>query len=73
MILNFLTSRTWQTVQTQNRLLLVWSGSTIFAIPSALFGHFFSMERPLCLNFAVITANILGVLKFRTFTVYQLL
>ena len=27
------------------------------------------MERLLCLNFIVITANILGVLKFRIFTV----
>ena len=26
------------------------------------------MERSLCLNYRVITANILGVLKFRTFT-----
>ena len=27
------------------------------------------MERTLCLNFRLLTANILGVLKFRTFTV----
>ena len=52
MILSFRTDRPGQTVQTQIRLLLedsadpdqtaprgaVWSGSTLFAIPSASFG-----------------------------------
>ena len=37
MILSFQTDMPGQTVQTQIRLLLVWSGSTLFAIPSALF------------------------------------
>ena len=35
MILSFRTNRSRQTVQTQNRA--VWSGSTLFAIPSASF------------------------------------
>ena len=40
MILSFRIDRSEQTVQTQIRLLLaVWSGSTLFAIPSAPFGH----------------------------------
>ena len=30
------------------------------------------METPLCLNFRMIRANILGVQKFRTFTVDRL-
>ena len=39
MFLSFRTDRSGQTVQTQTRLLLaVWSGSTLFAIPSASFG-----------------------------------
>ena len=40
MILSFRTDTPGQTVQTQIRLLLgaVWSGSTLFAIPSASFG-----------------------------------
>ena len=43
MILSFRTDMSGQTVQTQIRLLLkakgaVWSGSTLFAIPSASFG-----------------------------------
>ena len=40
MILSFRTDMPGQTVQTQIRLLLgaVWSGSTLFAIPSASFG-----------------------------------
>ena len=33
------------------------------------FWTIFSIEKPLSLNFKVITANILGVLKFRTFTI----
>ena len=40
MILSFRTDMPEQTVQTQIRLLLgaVWSGSTLFAIPSESFG-----------------------------------
>ena len=41
MVLSFWTDMPGQTVQTQIRLLptgAVWSGSTLFAIPSALFG-----------------------------------
>ena len=33
------------------------------------FWTIYSLERRLCLNFRVITANILGALKFRTFTI----
>ena len=40
MILSFWTDMSGQTVQTQIRQLVqaVWSGSTLFAIPSASFG-----------------------------------
>ena len=45
----------------------VWSGSTLFAIPSASFGYIILKEKPSCSTFRVITANvwvseILGVL-----------
>ena len=39
MTLSFRTDRSGQTVQTQTRLLLVWSGSSLFAIPFASFGQ----------------------------------
>ena len=38
MFLSFWTDRSGQTVQIQISVLLVWSGSTLFAIPSASFG-----------------------------------
>ena len=41
----------------------VWSGSTLFAIPSA------SFEKLSCSTFRVITTNVLGVRIFREFTV----
>ena len=56
-ILSFQTDRSGRTVQTQIRLLLVYHSICTF-----------SMEKP-CLNFRLITAYILGVRKFRTFTV----
>ena len=39
MTLSFLIDKPEQTVQTQIRLLQVWWWSTLFAIPSALFGR----------------------------------
>ena len=48
----------------------VWSGSTLFAIPSASFGRINSMVKPTCSNFRVITANFLGVRIFRIIMVY---
>ena len=47
----------------------VWSGSTLFAIPSAWFGLHYSMVEPHSSNFRVITTNFLGVRIFRKFTV----
>ena len=46
----------------------VWSGSTLFAIPSASFWHYSKVE-PHSSNFRVITTNFLGVWIFRKFTV----
>ena len=53
----------------------VWSGSTLFAIPSACLGcitlWYYSMVKPPCLNFrAIYYCNFLGVLIVRNFTVY---
>ena len=56
MILSFRTDRPGQTVETQIRLL-VWSGSTLFAIPSSSFGHITQVKPP-CSTFRVITANV---------------
>ena len=47
----------------------VWSGSTLFAIPSASFGLITLMVEPHSSNFRVITTNCLGVRTFRKFTV----
>ena len=46
----------------------VWSGSTLFAIPSASFRLFYSIE-PHTSNFRVITTNVLGIQIFRKFMV----
>ena len=72
MILRFWTNRTWQTVQTQIRhgFLEEQSDQGLHCLHSiSTFWTIFFMERPLCLNFRVITANILGVLEFWNFTV----
>ena len=47
----------------------VWSGSALFVIPAAFFGVHYSLVKPSCSNFRVITANVWGVLIFRIFTV----
>ena len=47
----------------------VWSGSTLFAIPSASFECITLKETPSCSTFRVITTNFLGVWIFRKFTV----
>ena len=47
----------------------VWSGSTLFAIPSTSFGCITLKETPSCSTFRVITTNVLGVRIFRKFTV----
>ena len=66
MILSFWTNRFGQTVQTQIILLqgAVSSGSTLFAVSSASFGHITT-----CSNFRVITATFLGVGICKIFTV----
>ena len=46
----------------------VWSGSTLFAIPSALFGHIIQQVKPPCRNFRVIT-TIFRVSNFFIFMV----
>ena len=51
--------------------IAVWSGSTLFAIQSASFGCIYSMVKPLCLYFSVITANFSGVRIFRVFMVHS--
>ena len=63
MVLNFQTNRPWQTVQTQIRLLpKEQSDQGLHCLHSiCTIWTTFSMERPVCLNFRVITANILGV------------
>ena len=63
MILSFQTGRSGQTVQTQIRLL-VWSGSTVFAITSVSFWMHYSTVKPSYLNFRVITASFPGVQMF---------
>ena len=70
MILNFQTDRSGQTVQTQIRLFL-WSGSTLFAIPSASFRSINSMVKRRCSNFGVITANFSDVQMFANRNFYK--
>ena len=65
----FQTDRLWQTKQTQTRLSLersslVWDCTC----PICPFSKNNTMERPLCLNLRVLTANTLGVQKSRTLT-----
>ena len=57
----------WANSVDQDQTAPGWSGSTLFAIWSALSGHI----TLYCLNFRVITAKISGVQIFRTFTVPQ--
>ena len=64
---------------------LVWANSAdpdqaaprgaVFTICNTVctFWMHYSMVKPLCLNFRLTTPNILGVRKFRTFTVNGLL
>ena len=47
----------------QNSLLICSMVSTLFAIPSASFGRIFSMVKPHCTNFWIITV-ILSVVRF---------
>ena len=67
-----------QTVCTQIRLLLekqslgaVWSGSTLFAIPSASFGRISPKKNPCLSKFWIITFIFSGVRIFRNFTVIE--
>ena len=71
MILSFRTNRPWQTVQTQIRLLLEeQSDEGLHCLPfSADLLDKFLYGNTFCLNFRMITVNILVVRKFRTFTV----
>ena len=71
MILSFQTDMPGQTVQTQIRLLLVWSGSTLFQFPLHL-SDALRYVKPPCSNSRLITANFLGVRIFRNFTVNKL-
>ena len=65
MILSLRTDRPGQTVQTQIRLLLVYTVCNF----GCIFWVHYSSVKPSCLNFRVITANVLGVRIFRKFTV----
>ena len=69
MILSFRTDMPGRTVQTQIRLLLVWSGSTLFAISVCIVWTHYSMVEPHSSDFRVIRTNCLGVRIFRKFTV----
>ena len=68
MFLNFQTDRSEQTVLTQIGLL---SLSRVYTVCHyiCIFWTYYSMVRPPCSNFRVITANYLGVQIFRNFTV----
>ena len=69
MILSFWTDRSWQTMQPeQSSLLRVYTVCNSVCI----FWMHYSMVKPLCLNFMVITANIwvseyLGILQYVLF------
>ena len=67
--LNFQTDRSGQTVQTQIRLLRVYTVYNYLCI----FWMHYSKETPSCLTFRVITTNVLGVRMFRKFTVFKCL
>ena len=68
-ILNFRTDQSGQIVKTLIRLLLEeQSDQGLHYLQYCLHLLHYSMVKPLCLNFRVITPNILGVQKFRTFT-----
>ena len=64
MILSFRTDRSGQTVQTQIRLLLYTVYNSV-----CIFWMHYSMVKPSCSNFRVITTNFWGVQMFRHFTV----
>ena len=70
--LSFWTDRSWQTVQTQIRLLLEKQsdqGLHCLQFLCILWMHY-SEETPSCSTFRVITTNFLGVRIFRKFTVF---
>ena len=71
MILSFRTDKPRQTVQTQIRLLLEeQSDQGLHCLHSGyIFWVYYSSIKPSCSNFMVITATILGVRIFRSFTV----
>ena len=69
MILSFRTDRPGQTVQTQIRLLRVY---TVCHFVCIVWTHY-SMVEPHSSNFRVITTNCLGVRIFREFTVLPIL
>ena len=62
MILSFRTDRPWQTVQAQIR------GCTVCHSVCIFWTHY-SVIKPNCSNFRVITANFFGCPNFRIFTV----
>ena len=66
MILSFRTDRSGQTVQTQITLLLI----RVYTVCNSgcIFWVHYSLVKPSCSNFRVITANVLGVRIFRNFT-----
>ena len=71
MFLSFQTDRSGQKVKTQIRGA-VWSGSNVCHSVHIFWMHY-SIIKPLCSNFRVITANLSGVRNFKVFTVwYQL-
>ena len=60
----------WANSADPHHLGAVWSGSTLFAIPSASFGHItVSVENPYESNLRIITVSFLGVQIFRSFMV----
>ena len=71
MVLSFRTDRPWQTVQTQIRLLQEEQsdqGLHCLSFCFHLLDKFLS-GKTFLFKFSVTTTNILGVRKFRTFTV----
>ena len=69
MILSFQTDRCRQTVQTQIRLLLSLIRVYTVCNSVCIFWTHYSMVKPPCSNFRLITANFLFVQIFRIFTV----